>query len=69
MLGGSSGDSASLGKVLGRALTHDEIGDAVEKTVLAYLAHRKDEAESFLDAYRRLGPNPFKEAVYEAHPA
>lgn len=69
MLGGSSGDTASLGKVLGRALTHDEIGDAVEKTVLAYLAHRKDESESFLDAYRRLGPNPFKEAVYEAHPA
>ena len=69
MLGGSSGDSASLGKVLGRALTGEEIGDAMEKAVLAYLALRQSEAESFLDAYRRLGPSPFKEAVYEAHPA
>ena len=35
MLGGSSGDSASLGKVLGRALTHDELGGAVEVVILA----------------------------------
>lgn len=27
------------------------------------------ETESFLETYRRLGPAPFKEAVYDAHSA
>lgn len=69
MLGGSSGTDASLGRVLGRALTHEEIGVAVERLVLAYLAHRNGADETFLATYRRLGDAPFKEAVYEAHPA
>jgi sulfite reductase (NADPH) hemoprotein beta-component len=69
MLGGSSGDDASLGKVLGRALTHDEIGPAVERVAVAYLALRSSPEERFLDTYRRLGPQPFKEAVYDAHSA
>ena len=66
MLGGSSGDDASLGKVLGRALTVDEIGPAVERVAIAYLGLRADPKERFLDTLRRLGPGPFKEAVYDA---
>ena len=66
MLGGSSGDDASLGKVLGRALTADEIGPAVERVALAYLGVRASPKERFLDTLRRLGPAPFKEAVYDA---
>ncbi|HJL16219.1 MAG TPA: nitrite/sulfite reductase [Sandaracinaceae bacterium LLY-WYZ-13_1] len=69
MLGGSSADEASLGKILGRALTADEIGTAVERVVLAYLGLRASESEPFLETYRRLGPKPFKEAVYDAHQA
>jgi sulfite reductase (NADPH) hemoprotein beta-component len=69
MLGGSSGDEASLGRVLGRALTTDEIGPAVERAVRAYLALRSSSDEPFLATYRRLGPAPFAEAVYEDHPA
>ncbi|MBX3273250.1 MAG: nitrite/sulfite reductase [Sandaracinaceae bacterium] len=65
MLGGSSGTDASLGKVLGHALVHDEVAPAVERVVLAYLAHRAGPEETFLEAYRRLGPAPFKEAVYD----
>ena len=65
MLGGSSGDDASLGKVLGRALTADEIGPAVERVALAYLGVRASPKERFLDTLRRLGPAPFKEAVYD----
>jgi sulfite reductase (NADPH) hemoprotein beta-component len=64
MLGGSSGDEASLGKVLGRALTTDEIGPAVERLTKAYLELRESSAETFLACYRRVGPKPFKEAVY-----
>ena len=66
MLGGSSGNDASLGKVLGRALTADEIGPAVERVAIAYLGLRADPEERFLDTLRRLGPGPFKEAVYDA---
>lgn len=69
MLGGSSSDDASLGRVLGRALTRDEIGPAVERVALTYLALRASPEERFLDALRRLGDKPFKEAVYDAHPA
>ncbi|MCZ7683108.1 MAG: nitrite/sulfite reductase [Sandaracinaceae bacterium] len=68
MLGGSSGFDASLGKVLGRALTIDEIGPAVERVALAYLGLRSAPGERFLDTYRRVGAQPFKEAVYGAHP-
>ncbi len=66
MLGGSSGDEASLGRILGRALTGDEIGGAVERVVVAYLQLRESPQEPFLATYRRLGPAPFKEAVYDA---
>lgn len=69
MLGGSSGFDASLGKVLGRALTIDEIGPAVERVALAYVGLRGSPSERFLDTYRRVGAQPFKEAVYDAHPA
>ncbi|MCB9597520.1 MAG: nitrite/sulfite reductase [Sandaracinaceae bacterium] len=69
MLGGSSGTDASLGRVLGRALTHDEVAPAVERVVLAYLSLRATDEEPFLETYRRLGPMPFKEAVYEPHHA
>ncbi|MGF1469324.1 MAG: nitrite/sulfite reductase [Sandaracinaceae bacterium] len=64
MVGGSSADDASLGRILGKALTEDEIGPAVEKLVRHYLEVREGKNESFLAAYRRLGPKPFKEAVY-----
>ncbi len=69
MLGGSSGFDASLGKVLGRALTIDEIGPAVERVALTYVGLRSSPSERFLDTYRRVGAQPFKEAVYDAHPA
>ncbi len=67
-LGGSSGADASLGRVLGHALVHDEVAPAVERVVLAYLALRAGPTERFLDTYRRVGPGPFKEAAYEPHP-
>jgi sulfite reductase (NADPH) hemoprotein beta-component len=67
MLGGSHTEDASLGKVLGKALTALEVVDGVERLVKRYLALRTDEEESFLAALRRLGNEPFKEALYGAH--
>ena len=38
--------------------------DAVEVIVNTYLGLRLDPSEIFLDAYRRVGPQPFKDALY-----
>jgi len=66
-LGGSGAEDASLAKILGPALPADKVVDAVEALVDAYLGVRR-ENERFLDTLRRVGPEPFKEAVYaEAH--
>ncbi|MFQ5564087.1 MAG: nitrite/sulfite reductase [Parvularculaceae bacterium] len=62
-LGGSAAEDASLGDIVGRGLSSDEVVDAVEHLIAFYKANRKD-GERFLDAYRRLGPAPFKEAIY-----
>ncbi len=69
MLGGSSADDTSFGKILGPAFKHDEIADAVSRLVTAYAELRSSPEERFIDTYRRLGAEPFKEKVYaEAHP-
>ncbi len=64
MLGGSPGNDASIGKILGRALAQDEIVDAVEKVLGRYLEIRESTDERFLETVRRVGFDPFKEAVY-----
>jgi sulfite reductase (NADPH) hemoprotein beta-component len=63
-LGGSGDENASLGDIVGRGFSPDEIVDAVETIVDTYLAIRSDKSETFLDAYRRIGPAPFREALY-----
>jgi sulfite reductase (NADPH) hemoprotein beta-component len=64
-LGGSSGDSASIGTILGPGFAGDEVPDAIEKILDTYVKLRQP-GEEFLAAYRRLGPAPFKEALYAA---
>lgn len=63
-LGGSGDENTSIGEIVGRGFGPDQITDAIETVVETYLAHRSDRDEIFLDAYRRLGPAPFKEALY-----
>ncbi|WP_343698649.1 nitrite/sulfite reductase [Caulobacter sp.] len=62
-LGGSGAEDASIGKILGPALSADRVAGAVDQLVEAYLSVRAD-GERFLDTYRRVGLEPFKEAVY-----
>ena len=64
-LGGSGAEDASLGEIAGRGLSSEQVVDAVEKLVGVYRQNRQDK-ERFLDTYRRLGAEPFKEALYEA---
>ncbi len=63
LLGGSGAEDASLAQILGPGFSEEGIVDAVEKVTATYL-ERREPGERFLDAYRRLGAAPFKEAVY-----
>jgi sulfite reductase (NADPH) hemoprotein beta-component len=67
-LGGSPGNDASIGKILGPALGESQIVDAVESVIHKYLELREAPEETFLEAVRRLGLEPFKQAVYEKSP-
>lgn len=63
-LGGSADEAAAIGEIAGRGFGPDEIAAAVETVIATYLARRLSPAENFIDAYRRLGPRPFREALY-----
>ncbi len=63
LLGGSEAEDCSLGKITGPGFDEDGIVDAVEKATDVYLANREG-SERFLDTYRRIGMDPFKEALY-----
>ena len=64
LLGGSEGADTSLGKITGRGFDEDGVIDAIEKVTDLYL-NQKEEGERFLDTYRRIGMEPFKEAIYD----
>ncbi|MCX8571693.1 MULTISPECIES: nitrite/sulfite reductase [Hyphomicrobiales] len=63
-LGGSADEHTTVGEIIGRGFGPEEITDAIETIVETYLQVRSGPAEKFLDAYRRVGPAPFKEALY-----
>ncbi|WP_285711806.1 nitrite/sulfite reductase [Erythrobacter oryzae] len=62
-LGGSEAEDVSLAKITGPGFDEDGVVAAVEKVTDVYLAQRSD-GERFLDTYRRIGMEPFKEALY-----
>ncbi|WP_300427296.1 nitrite/sulfite reductase [uncultured Thalassolituus sp.] len=61
--GGNKADDASLGKILGPSFARDAMPDVIAKILDFYVTSRH-EGETFLEAYRRIGHTPFKEAVY-----
>ena len=63
-LGGSGDENTSIGQIIGRGFEPEKITDAVETIVETYLGLRENADETFLEAYRRVGPAPFKEALY-----
>ena len=62
-LGGSGAEDASIGDIMGPGFGEHEIADAVERVVDLYLKERKT-GERFLDTYRRIGMEPFKNVAY-----
>lgn len=62
-LGGNQDKDASLGKILGPSFSQKDVPSVINTILETYVAQRTDE-ESFLDTYRRIGLDPFKERVY-----
>ncbi len=64
-LGGNQGKDASLGDILGPSFSQAAVPDIIAKLLETYVEQRNEE-ESFLDTYRRIGIDTFKERVYAA---
>jgi sulfite reductase (NADPH) hemoprotein beta-component len=62
-LGGNAGTDASLGTILGPSFAQEEIPEVIARLLDVYL-NRREEGESFLETYRRIGIEPFREAAY-----
>jgi sulfite reductase (NADPH) hemoprotein beta-component len=65
-LGGRADEQAKIGKIVGAGFSTDEVVDAVETLIDTYLDLRDNKEETFLDAFNRVGEQPFKEALYGA---
>ncbi|MGR6430868.1 nitrite/sulfite reductase [Rhizobium sp. PAMB 3174] len=63
-LGGSGDENTSIGEIIGRGFEPEKVTDAVETIVDTYLGLRQSKEETFLQAYRRVGAQPFKDALY-----
>ena len=63
LLGGSAAEDVSLAKITGPGFDEDGVIDAIETVTDVYLAERT-EGERFVDTYRRVGMERFKEAIY-----
>lgn len=65
-LGGSASRDASLAQILGPSFAQDQMADVIEKIINVYVEQRTEE-ERFLDTFRRIGIDLFKERVYAAN--
>ncbi len=63
LLGGSGDENTSQAKIAGPGFDEDGIVDAVERAVEHYRVVREG-GERFIDTYRRVGMEGFKEAIY-----
>ncbi|MFN3993693.1 MAG: nitrite/sulfite reductase [Tabrizicola flagellatus] len=65
-LGGDGTEDAVIGEKTGPGFAFDEIVPAIERILRAYLDLRLEPSETFLQAFRRVGMEPFKAALYDA---
>jgi len=62
-LGGSQGKDAAIARILGPSFSQEDMPDVIGKILDTYVALRTEE-ETFLETFRRVGMEPFKERVY-----
>ncbi len=63
-LGGDGTGDMVIGDKTGPGFAYDQVTGAVERILRAYLALREAPEETFLQAFRRVGMEPFKTALY-----
>jgi len=63
-LGGDGTEDATIGQRAGPGFAYDAIVPAIERIIHAYLGLRQTQDETFLDAFRRVGAQPFRDALY-----
>jgi sulfite reductase (NADPH) hemoprotein beta-component len=68
-LGGDGTEDAVIGEKTGPGFAYTEIVPAIERILRAYLALRLEPSETFLQAFKRVGMDPFKLALYETEGA
>jgi sulfite reductase (NADPH) hemoprotein beta-component len=68
-LGGDGTEDAVIGEKTGPGFAYTEIIPAVERILRAYLGLRLEPSETFLQAFRRVGMEPFKLALYDTEAA
>ena len=62
----AGGEQVALGDRLGAAIEKARVPDVVEDILDEYL-QRREQGEQFIDTYRRIGMQPFKERIYGNH--
>ncbi len=63
-LGGDGTEDAAIGTRTGPGFAYDEIVPAIERILTAYVELREGPEETFIQAYRRVGMEPFKAVLY-----
>ena len=63
-LGGDGTEDAVIGEKTGPGFAYDAVIPAIERILRAYLGLRLEPSETFLQAFRRVGMEPFKTALY-----
>ncbi|MFZ2755148.1 MAG: nitrite/sulfite reductase [Lysobacteraceae bacterium] len=62
-IGGEAGSRATLGQVLGPSFYAPEVPGIIARILDVYVQRRHD-GETFIETFRRLGVEPFKDSVY-----
>ena len=68
-LGGDGTEDAVIGEKTGPGFAYTEIVPAIERILRAYLELRTEPSETFLQAFKRVGMEPFKLALYDTEDA
>jgi sulfite reductase (NADPH) hemoprotein beta-component len=68
-LGGDGTEDAVIGDKTGPGFAYTEIVPAIERILRAYLDLRLEASETFLQAFKRVGMEPFKVALYDREDA
>jgi sulfite reductase (NADPH) hemoprotein beta-component len=62
-IGGSMGNPANIGKIIGRSFSFAQIPSVIERLLQVYVKERFED-ERFIDTVRRIGNDPFVNFVY-----